>query len=206
MASLRAPGTPVTLRGVGARVFWAYPTIVVEDTASLVGLYLPAGAVGKDAEPRPLPREFFAPETMMVVDCTWERTDVLMLIVPGEAFSTYLMWKTGTQDLDCWYINLQEPLRRTTIGFDTMDQMLDIVLSPDMADWLWKDEDEFLEAERIGFYSHAKAREIRQQGERALQLLTRERRAFYEKWKSWFADPVWRVPSLSSLWDRLDWS
>ena len=43
---------------------------------------------------------------------------MLMLVVPGEAFSIYLMWGTGTRCLDCWYINLQEPIRRTSIGFE----------------------------------------------------------------------------------------
>ncbi len=192
------------MRGVGGKVLWAYPTVVVEDTADLIALYLPAGAVGKDSDPKPEPRDFMAIERIPVVDCTWERTDVLMLIVPGEAFSTYLMWETGTTKLDCWYINLQEPIRRTKIGFDTMDNMLDIVVSSDMAKWRWKDEVEFAEAQRIGFYSPAQASAIRAAGERALRLLTSEWRSFYEGWKQWRPDRAWGIPSLSPLWDRLD--
>ena len=152
------PGEQATLRGVGAKIFWAFPTIVVQDSADLVALYLAAGVIGKDTEKRPTPREMFTPEKINIVDYQWNTTDVLMLIVPGEAFSTYVMWKTGTKELVCWYINLQEPIKRTSIGFDTMDHMLDVVLSPDMSEWKWKDEDEFSEAEKIGFYSHQKAR------------------------------------------------
>jgi hypothetical protein len=204
--SFWTPGIHATLRGVGAKVYWAYPTIVVQDTSDLIALYLPAGATGKDTETKPTPQELLSPDKIKIVDYKWDRTDVLMLIVPGEAFSTYVMWETGTKDLVCWYINLQEPIRRTSIGFDTMDNMLDIVVSPDMSEWKWKDDDEFAEAERIGFYSHEKAREIWAEGERAVKLLTLERRAFYKEWEMWQAKPEWGIPKLSSLWDKMDLS
>jgi len=127
-----------------------------------------------------------------------------MLIVPGEAFSIYVMWKTGTKDLVCWYINLQEPIQRTSIGFDTMDNMLDVVVSPDMSEWKWKDDDEFIEAEKTGFYSHKKAREIWAEGKKAVKLLTSKRRSFYKEWKKWQAKPEWELPKLSPLWDKMD--
>ncbi len=112
--------------------------------------------------------------------------------------------EAGTHVLDGWYINIQDPIRRTAIGYDTMDHMLDIVVSQDMAKWYWKDEDEFLEAEVIGFYSHEKMKAIRAAGERALALLTSERTSFYRKWESWCPDPAWKMPQLSRLWDQLD--
>jgi len=202
--SFWAPGTHTTLRGVGNKVFWAYPTIVVQDTPDLIGLYLPAGAVGKDTEKKPTPQELLSPNSINIVDYEWDTTDVLMLIVPGEAFSTYVMWKTGTKELACWYINLQEPIRRTKIGFDTMDNMLDVVVSPDMSEWKWKDDDEFVEVERIGFYSHEKAREIWAEGEKAVILLTSTRQSFYKEWEKWQAKPEWEIPKLSPLWDRMD--
>jgi Protein of unknown function (DUF402) len=198
------PGTNVTLRGVGAKVFWAYPTIVVQDTADLAALYMPAGVLGKDTEKRPTPQDLLSPDEINIVDWQWESTDVLMLIVPGEAFSTYVMWKTGTKDLVCWYINLQEPIRRTSIGFDTMDNMLDVVVSPDMSEWRWKDDDEFTEAERVGFYSHRKAGEIRAESKAAIKLLTVDRRPFYQQWAKWEANPEWRLPGLSPLWDKMN--
>jgi hypothetical protein len=200
----RAPGTEATLRGVGAKVFWAYPTTVVQDAPALLALYLQAGAAGKNTENRPKPQQLLSPREIRVVDWTWDRTDVLMLIVPGEAFSIYLMWGTGTRCLDCWYINLQEPIRRTSIGFDTMDHMLDIVVSPDLSRWTWKDDDEFREAERIGWYSREQACSIRAQGERAVCLLRSERRSFYERWRGWRPNGKWEIPRLSPQWDRID--
>ena len=127
-----------------------------------------------------------------------------MLIVPGEAFSTYIMWETGTKNLDCLYVNLQEPIKRTSIGFDTLDNMLDVVISPDMSEWEWKDDDEFSAAQKVGFYSSYKALIFRAEGEKAVRLITSERRSLYEEWKKWQANPEWEIPKLSPLWDKVN--
>ena len=202
--SFRQAGENATLRGVGVKVFWAYPTIVIQDTAELIALYMPAGVLGKDTDHNPTPKELLSAEKINIADCQWERTDVLFLIIPGESFSTYAMWETGTNNLNCWYVNLQEPIKRTRIGFDTMDNMLDVVISPDMNEWKWKDDDEFAEAQKVGFYSREKAHEIWAEGERAVKLVTSERRLMYEKWATWQANPEWSLPKLSPLWDKVN--
>lgn len=199
-----SPGQNVTLRGVGIKVFWAFPTIVVQDRPELVVLYMPAGVLGRNVAHKPTTKELFSPAEIKIVECSWQRTDVLMLIVPNEAFSTYLMWETGTKNLNCWYINLQEPIRRTCIGFDTMDHTLDVVIRPDMSEWTWKDEDEFAEAQKAGSYSSEKAHEIWAEGEKAVRLITVERRALYEEWKNWHADPHWEIPKLSPHWEEIN--
>lgn len=197
-------GQNITLRGVGIKVFWAFPTIVVQDKPDLVVLYMPAGVLGRNVAHKPTTKELFSPAEIKIVECSWQRTDVLMLIVPNEAFSTYLMWETGTKNLNCWYVNLQEPIRRTGIGFDTMDHTLDVVIRPDLSEWAWKDEDEFAEAQKAGFYSGEKAREIWAEGEKAVRLITVERRALYEEWKNWQADPQWVIPKLSPHWEAIN--
>ncbi len=194
----RSPGETATLRGVGIKVFWAYPTIVVEDNADLIALYMPAGVMGKNVSHRPTIEEMLTPENLEVVDHQWQRTDVLFLIKPEDAFSVYLMWDTNTKELVCWYVNLQDPIRRTAIGFDTMDQMLDVVVSSDMSTWAWKDKDELAAAEKAGIYTKAKAQAIRQEAERAIELLTTERRPFYEQWRDWQPNPQWGLPNLPS--------
>jgi hypothetical protein len=197
-------GTSLTCRSVGKRVFSAYPAVVVQDTPDLIALYLPAGTIGKTTDKRITPQDMIAPEGITLVNHVWVRTDVLFLAGPEDAFCTYLMWKSGTRELICWYINLQEPTRRTSIGIDTLDNILDIVISPDMTEWRWKDTDEFEEAQKVGLYSRERAREIWAEGEKAVRLLTSERRSFYEGWKEWQADPEWEIPKLSPLWDRVD--
>ena len=201
--SFWSEGQNATLRGVGKKVLWAFPTTVVQDTSDLLVLYMPAGVLGKNVKQKPKPKEYLFEDQIDIVDCQWNRTDVLFLIVPGDSFSTYVMWDSGTKKLDCWYINLQEPICRTKIGFDTMDNMLDIVVSPDMSTWEWKDKDEFIEAQKAGYYSAEKARAIWAEGERAVGLITAERRSMYEKWAAWQPNPEWSVPQLSPLWDKV---
>ncbi len=46
-------------------------------------------------------------------DRNWTDNDVLSLNAHGAAHSIDLMWKAGTHKLRCWYVHLQEPLRRT---------------------------------------------------------------------------------------------
>jgi hypothetical protein len=202
--SFWSAGETAALRGVGIKVFWAFPTIVVQDKPDLIVLYLLAGVRGRNVAHKPTTKELLSPIEIEVIDCTWQRTDVLMLIVPGDAFSTYLMWETGTKNVDCWYVNLQEPIKRTSIGFDTMDNTLDVVISPDMSEWKWKDEDEFAEAQKVGFYSRERAHEIRRAGEKAVRLVTAERRSLYEAWKNWQPNPKWEIPKLSPLWDKMN--
>ncbi len=202
--SFWSEGNNAILRGLGGKVLWAFPTIVVQDTSDLIVLYMPAGVLGKNVKQKPTPKEYLFEDKINIVDCQWNRTDVLFLIVPGDSFSTYVMWDTGTKNLDCWYINLQEPIRRTKIGFDTMDNTLDVVISPDMTTWEWKDDDEFIEAQKVGYYSFEKASEIWGEGERAVKLITSERRSMYEKWSTWQANPEWSIPKLSPLWDKVN--
>jgi protein associated with RNAse G/E len=38
-----------------------------------------------------------------------------------------------------WYVNLQCPFRRTEVGIEAMDLMLDVVVDPD-GTWRWKDD------------------------------------------------------------------
>jgi len=197
-------GTNITCRSVGKRVFSAYPAIVVQDTPDLLALYLPAGTIGKTTEKRITPQDMMSPERINLVNHVWVKTDVLFLTAPEDVFCIYAMWKSGTRELVCWYINLQEPTRRTSIGIDTLDNILDIVVSPDMTEWRWKDTNEFEEAQKIGLYSTEKARKIWAEGERAVRLLASERRSFYEGWKEWQANPEWKHPKLSPLWNRVD--
>ena len=108
--SFWSPGENATLRGVGSKVFWAFPTIVVQDKLDLIVLYMPAGVLGRNVTHKPTTKELFSQDEIKIIECTWQRTDVLMLIVPDESFSTYIMWETGTKNLGCWYVNLQEPI------------------------------------------------------------------------------------------------
>jgi protein associated with RNAse G/E len=104
----------------------------------------------------------------------------------------------------CWYINLEQPFRRTPIGFDYMDQTLDIVVEPDMSAWRWKDEDEFEEAQEHGIFTRSQASTIRAEGERALERLLAREPPFDDRWEDWRPDPAWQLPKITGDWDSLE--
>jgi hypothetical protein len=133
----------------------------------------------------------------------WKKTDVLSLTQPGAAHSVELMWYTGTTRLDCWYVHLQEPRRRSAVGFDTKDQLLDIVISPDKSTWRWKDEDEFDEAVALGLYSPAEAAAIRAEGERVIGLLKNNQPPFCDGWDTWSPPEGWGIPELPAGWNQV---
>jgi hypothetical protein len=197
------PGSPIVLRGVWhQRICWACAATVVIDTSDLIALYWQAGTPEKAPANRPTPRDQLENQ-IILVDRKWTDTDVLMLATPGAAHSVYLMWQTGTRNLRCLYVELQEPLRRTAIGFDTMDQLLDIVISSDRSHWHWKDEDEFAEAIAIGLYTPEEAQAIRAEGERVIERLQAGLPPFYNGWERWSAPTEWDIPALPDNWDDL---
>jgi len=198
------PGDTVVLRGVWRRrIWWASAATVVQDAPNLLALYWRAGNPEKAPARRPTPQDLLS-KSICLVDENWKETDVLMLATPGAAHSVYVMWETGQTRLRCWYVDLQEPLRRTAIGFDTMDHLLDIVVSPDRSEWRWKDEDEFQEAVAIGVYSPEEARAIRAEGERAVELLRTGQQPFCDGWDRWSPPVGWGIPQLPDGWDRED--
>ena len=70
----------------------------------------------------------------------------------------------------CWYLNLQEPLRRTAVGYDTQDHELDVVVFPD-GQWLLKDDEKMEQRIREGRYSAAEVVEIRALGARLAAMV-----------------------------------
>lgn len=128
---------------------------------------------------------------------------MLQLSRPGAAHSIHAWWADGSDDLAGWYVNLQQPLRRTRLGFDTRDDLLDIVVEPDLSSWYWKDEDDLAEAERIGLLSAEEAAAIHAEGERVIGLIDKGTPPFDPAWADWRPDPAWRVPELPAGWDQV---
>lgn len=199
------PGDVVVLRGLGrAKIWYALPVIVVTDRSDLLALFWRAGTAGKwrlkSPETKVSPADVIHTQ-MDLIDRTWTGTDVLMLVPPGEAHAVYVMWEAGQTKMNGWYINLQEPVRRTAIGFDTQDHWLDIVVAPDRAAWRWKDEDQLQEAVSFGIVSEECALAIRAEGERVIQKMNANQSPFCDGWEHWQASPDWKIPSLPKDWD-----
>src|SRR5436305_5710 len=121
-------------------------------------------------------------------DQRWDRYRVLSFAWPDVSHAVLGFWEDATDRFVGWYVNLQAPLRRTVFGFDTVDHFLDVVISPDLETWAWKDEDELAEAERLGLISPGDVVSIRAEGERALERLERRGAPFDRDWSAWRPD------------------
>jgi hypothetical protein len=201
------PGDVILFRGVGQMGIWyALPVLVVRDTPELVALYWPAGTQGKwrmkPSGAKVTPQDVFS-APMELLDRIWTSTDVLMLITPGAAHAVYLMREAGWKNHLCWYINLQDPIRRTPIGFDTLDHMLDVVFSPDRSSWRWKDEEQLEDAVALGLITPAQAAQIRQEGERVIRRIQENQPPFCDGWEQWTPPAGWGAPQLQPGWDTL---
>lgn len=116
------------------------------------------------------------------------------------------MWDAKTGEFLCWYINLQEPLRRTPLGFDSMDLALDIVISPDRSQWRWKDEDEFAGLIELGLITSSKAHAIRSEGEKVIKLAKNNQTPFCDGWENWSPPEEWEIPEFPKDWDRREFA
>ena len=92
---------------------------------------------------------------------------------------------------------------RTPIGFDYLDRLLDIEISPDLSRWEWKDEDELEEAVARGIVTSQEAHVIRAEGESVIAALDAGHPPFDEPWDRWRPDPCWPTPSFPEGWRDL---
>jgi hypothetical protein len=172
------------------------PHTLVDESPERVALYCPPGTRGRR------PRRAFVDYIGQlrtghweIVEHVWARNHVLRLTPFGAAHSVDLYWAEHDWAFRGWYVNLQEPLRRTSIGFDTRDQALDIVVEPD-GSWSWKDEDHLAQLVRDGVWAAADAEAIRSEGERVLGDPP-----WPTGWEDWRPDPAWPLPSLPVDWE-----
>jgi hypothetical protein len=136
-------------------------------------------------------------------ELTWGG-DVLMFHPPGQAHSVWFFF--GPDGFNSWYVNLEEPVARWDdgglAGVDTVDQDLDVVVSPDRQ-WRWKDEEEF--AYHLAYpdvYWVNDELAVRAEGERVVKLIVAGQFPFDGSGTDFRPDPSWRVPDLVAGWDR----
>jgi predicted RNA-binding protein associated with RNAse of E/G family len=188
------------------RIWTAIPCVVVEDSPSLVALWIPPSTRWMRCQDldgnRPTPRHRAECNWVLREDTTWLGTGMLRLTEPGKPYSLWVFWKPDYREIDRWYVNLETPQRRTPIGFDYLDQLLDVVVAPDRASWQWKDEDEVQEALELNLMTRAEADALRDAGLEAVAALQSGRRPFQPSWAVWRPGPSWTHPALPEGWDR----
>jgi hypothetical protein len=132
-------------------------------------------------------------------DSEWD-VSTLVLVRPGDWHATWVSWLDGNQHWG-WYVNLQEPFRRTKQGYETMDLALDVIIELDRT-WRWKDQDELdLFVER-GVFGEALAARVRDEGLRVAQRAERNEWPFDAPWPDWRPDRSWEVPQLPGGWSE----
>jgi hypothetical protein len=129
----------------------------------------------------------------------WEGHGVLQLQRPGEMHAIWVFWEGPERDFLCWYVNLQEPFRRTDRGFDTQDLELDIVVDRD-GSWRYKDDEVLDVSIARGRWTIAEVKAIRGEGNRVATELDAGRRWWSDEWAVWQPDPRWPIPRLPQDW------
>jgi hypothetical protein len=205
-ASRWPPGTHITGRSLWhGRVFAAWPYVVVDERDDMIALHTPPGAVWK----RPTDIEgndIRLPHgDWRLRDDVWYGHGVVRILLPGAAHSMLVFLEVG--DVERWYVNLEQPFRKTAIGFDTRDNHLDLVFPGDLSEPRWKDEHELAEAVDLGIVTPAEAAAFRAEGERAIDWVrSGTHPAVDDRWRGWTAPEHWSIPALAEDWEthRLD--
>jgi hypothetical protein len=200
MTKLWSPGDSLVLRNTGFFVgeVWGTPHVVVSDTDELVMLFRPEGTDGAvwllEEQRRKEMRS---------------RMDMLRLMYPGRSYAVELYFDTGRSApypdfvgegrFRGWKVNIEGPLRRTEVGFDTTDDMLDIFVRPDRS-FYWTDADELEYWVRNGGYTEADRARFFAAGREAQALIQVQLSPFDDEWTDWRPPADFRRPVLPEGW------
>ena len=196
-------GETVVLRYItrDGRPGMSWPFTVVEDRDDLLAFSIPKGASYKRFMPRPASQLTDQGHRMALQDTEWRR-DALRLMYPGahHSIGVFCEHEDGERWHSAYYVNMEEPFRRTAIGFDTNDHTLDVMVTPDL-EWRWKDEDELAERVELGVYSAAFAEFVCAEGERVIERIEAHKAPFSEGWGDRTPDLNWSQPVLPPNWE-----
>lgn len=192
-------GDAIVLREIWrSRVWSARTVLVVADAPERIALCTLPGTIWK--QPHDLAGN---PQRQLVddwrlADVVWEGLTSLRLVSPGAPHSVLLFWRGD--EFRGWYVNLEEPLQRTALGFDYLDRELDVRIAPDgRAEW--KDEDDLHDLVDRGLLSEGAAAAFRAEGERVLDAFRRRTGPFAEGWERWRPDPGWQPAPFPPGWE-----
>ena len=206
------PGDVIVLQDVYKGKLWAArPVIVVEDSADLLALWCPLGTIRKvPVAPGSIPAGMSRGEWLAsalarlewpLEDAAWDVSS-LMLHREGDWHAVWLSFLESGEQWG-WYVNFQEPYRRTARGIQTMDLALDIIAEPDRSSWRLKDEDEFALLIEHHVISSETAARVRQEAETVIGRIERDEPPFDSAWPRWRPDPTWARPELPEGWEIL---
>jgi hypothetical protein len=188
-----SPGDHVVLRHTGLDNGWVvgWPQVFVEETAERVVLYQPPGTtarnvfgVGEDLRSQLMPAgttrtswpdHYTYPLAVLRIMPSHAAHAIEIQFGHGVPTPPQLEYFDDGGNHRGYKVNLQAPFVRTSLGFDTTDNALDIVMGTDL-DWHWKDEDQIAVRVAVGLTSEEEAAAFRAEGERVIADI--ERRAY----------------------------
>jgi hypothetical protein len=193
---MQQPGEPVVLRGVWRGHPWiAMGALVVQDEPDLIALYVPEGGPFDFAPVAPIPHPWEGRSG-------WTGHGVLVLHRPGDRYTVWVFWDGPERTFSFWYVNLQTPLTRSRVGFDTLDHELDL-WSADGETWHWKDDELLDQRVAEGLFTEEEAAAIRATGARVRRDLETNGLWWDRSWADWEPDPDWPSPALAAGWREL---
>lgn len=172
---------------------------VVEDAEEQTTLFIPAGAHWmapfRDGQRLKIQEPGYElveqPYKAHVLSWAWPGSSAAVLLFYGEDWSP-----------SHWYVNLEDPLRRSPVGFDTLDHKLDAIVELD-GSWSWKDEDQFAEIIERGLLDPGEDGRLRAEAEGAVDRIIGREPPFDRDWFGWRPDASWPDPALPGGWDRV---
>jgi hypothetical protein len=213
----RPKGDVVVLRYITTdrRIEMAWPCRVVEDGNDVLALFIAAGSRYKAGPKLPAEQKRRAERRRTPPDeYVWNR-DTLRLMFPGACHSVWLSWDGAgaTRRLLRYFVNLEEPFRRTPAGFDTQDHTLDIEVTPQL-ECSWRDESDFEKHVELEFYTPELAAAVRAEGRKVIEAITQRTHPCLSGWPQWSPDSQWSVPAIPptwsstppTSWDLLHWA
>lgn len=192
---------------VHREIAWGKPWLavaerVVEDRDDLFVTYVPTGSpFGYTEGPWPTVngRHPWYPRA------AWEGHGALIVQRPGDAYAVQHFWIGADRRFERWYVNLQEPMRRTAIGYDTQDHELDLVVTTD-GDCQVKDDELMERRVREGRFSAAEVVAIRELGAELAAMVDGARAWWIPGSADWQPDPAWGAIALPDGWETVPWS
>lgn len=197
-----SPGDTVLYRDIRAgRVMLAMPLRVIVDTPERTVLHLARDTSFKSA------RDINGEKALdylnwHLTDLVWQGGSLIRLITPGSWHCVDVEFGPGGR-FDGWYVNFQQPIRRTTHGFDSDDLILDLVVTPDRT-WHIKDEEEFTQAVADGHIDADTEATVRAEAAEVIQRVKGWKPPFSEQnWSTWTPPHDWTTPALPSHWNNI---
>lgn len=188
-------GEPIVLREIyDGRVWAVRPVRFVEDTGERVAVYMAEGnrwlrPVASDGSPMRMQAD-----SWRLRETAWAGNSTLRVWTPGKPHSVMLWWHPVSWEFLGWYVNFEEPMRRSAAGFDYADWKLDLIVEPD-GRYRWKDEDELEHAAALGLLD---ADAVWAEAKRVLADPP-----WPSGWEDWRPDPELPPPRLPGGWDQM---